>query len=162
MAASCDDLLISGVDDFSDTDIRVEVERLNLLIDNLITGILVSNNDFQTQEEIQPIPGEILHDALNNCRLSVGDAKELLVEFILRNLICSLLYSHFFEGEVFSAVGSGDLKHSLERMMDKLVSGGELNFFKSYFVAVRSLCKFRKLRSPYPSALAGVQRRGCF
>jgi hypothetical protein len=145
MAASCDDLLISGVDDFSDADITVQVERLNLLIDNLITGILVSNDNFRTQEEIQPIPGEFLHEALKNFWLSAGDARELLVEFVLRNLICSLLYSHFFEGEVFSAVGSGDLKHSLECMMDKLVSGGELNFFKSYFVAVRFLRKFRKL-----------------
>jgi hypothetical protein len=128
MADSCDDLLISGVDDFSDTDIRDEVERLNFLIDNLVTGILVSNNDFQSQEETRtkPIPGDIIHDALKDCRLSVGDAKELIVEFILRNLLCSLLYSHFFEGEVFSAVGSGSLKRSLEVMMDKLVSGGEL------------------------------------
>jgi hypothetical protein len=126
MSDGCDDPIIDGVDDFSETEIRVEVERLNYLIDNLITGILVSNNDFQSQEETKPVPGDVLHEALKGCRLSVGDAKELIVEFILRNLLCSLLYSHFFEGAVFSAVGSGSLKRSLEVMMDKLVSGGEL------------------------------------
>jgi hypothetical protein len=125
MANGCDDLYMCGVDDFTETEIRDGVERLNYLIDNLIVGILVSNNYFRTQEELKAVPGGELHEYLKDCWLSEGNVRELIVEFFLRDLIFSSLYSHFFEGEVFSAVGSGALQNSLELIMARLVSGGE-------------------------------------
>jgi hypothetical protein len=127
MADPFDDPYMCGIDDFSETEIRDSVENLNYLIDCLILGILVSRNqDFpRAREELKPVPGGELHEYLKDCRLSEGDAREVIVEFFMRDMIFSLLYTHFFEGEVFSGVGSGDLQKSLELMMENLASGGE-------------------------------------
>ena len=78
MANGCDDLYTCGVDDFSETEIRDAVAHLNYLIDNLIVGILVSNN---AQEELKAVPGDELHEYLKDCWLSEGDVRELIVEF---------------------------------------------------------------------------------
>jgi hypothetical protein len=125
MATNCDDFYMCGVDDFSETDIRDAVLHINYLVDNFIFGILVSNNNFRNQEGPKAVPGAELHKYLKDCRLSEGDVREIIVEFFLRDLIFSVLYTHYFEGEVFSTVGSGALQDSLERMMGKLASGGE-------------------------------------
>jgi len=93
MANGCDDLYTCGVDDFSETEIRDAVEHLNYLIDNLIVGILVSNN---AQEELKAVPGDELHEYLKDCWLSEGDVRELIVEFFLRDLIFFVTLYLFF------------------------------------------------------------------
>jgi hypothetical protein len=65
-------------------------------------------------------------------RLS-DDSRESVVEFILHNLILSLVHKHFFKGGHFFGVGSETLYEDLETMFSKLVAGGKYFFLKSVF-----------------------------
>jgi hypothetical protein len=125
------DVYACGVDDFSETEIVEAVNHLNYLIDNLIADLLVINYNFSSssstgsREVFKPVSGGVLHSSLEGWCLSEGEVRDLIVEFFLRDMILASVYTQFFEGEVFSGVGSGSLQESLEVMMEKLSSGGE-------------------------------------
>ena len=82
MANGCDDLYTCGVDDFSETEIRDAVEHLNYLIDNLIVGILVSNN---AQEELKAVAGTYafgLQRSAEGVRTILVEAKVSVIKFL--------------------------------------------------------------------------------
>ena len=119
-----DDLLFQcGVDDLSENEIVNAVNDLNYLIDSLISNIqAITPNGHR--EDSKSVSGGVLHKMLDGCRLTVEDARHLVAEFFLRDLIISLLHVHFFSGDFFFAVGSGSLRESLEHLMEAFESGG--------------------------------------
>ena len=106
MDDSIDDTPPSGIDQSSEIRMVNAVNRLNLLIDEMILGIVAA--DHSNEREV-----------------------EVVVKFYLRNLVIISLHTHFFDGQHFFGVGN-DLYHTrLERMMTELslIYGGELFFF---------------------------------
>jgi hypothetical protein len=135
-----DELLYQcGVDDLSETEIVDAVHHLNYDIDRLIINVMAIDKDARpqsgSQEVSNPVPGGVLHKALEDCWLSKASARDMVVEFFLRDLIVQLLHTHYFDGPCFFAVGSRSLRDHLENMMSELAAGGELTYSKRWLVS---------------------------
>jgi hypothetical protein len=120
---------LRGVDDLSESECLDCVRRLNDSIDKLMVMIMARIQDPRPQTGSQglprPVPGGLLHEALGGYSLLEEDARQIVVEFFLRDLVLSLLYFHFFEGHCFFGVGSDSLREHLDQMMGHLEAKGE-------------------------------------
>jgi hypothetical protein len=127
-----------GVDLLSESQIVDAVNGLNYSIDNLIANVLAAEQCFSPPSDPDRNPPKLNTDAallafLNNSRLSDGNARVFVVEFLLRNLIISALHTHFFEGRHFFGVGNESLHAYLERMMTELIAGGRSLYFNNRY-----------------------------
>ena len=52
-----------------------------------------------------------------------------MADFILHDLVSSLVHKHFFKGGTFFGVGKETLHEDLESMFSKLVAGGKFLFY---------------------------------
>lgn len=136
MAMSSDGIFFtSGVDELSETEVLDAVNQLNYCIDNLMLNITAADESSHShcnlrKPTVSDCDATILA-ILNNSQLSDRHARDFVVENHLRNLICTLLHTHFFDGHHFSAVGSETLRSEtlrqyLDRMITVLIEGGKL------------------------------------
>lgn len=119
-----------GVDELSETQVLDELNHLNYCIDNMIMNIMAADQSLRPQCTHQK-PAESACDTvllafIRNSQLSDQNARNVVVENHLRNLIFSLLHIHFFDGNFFFGVGSETLRENLDRMIMLLIAGGKL------------------------------------
>jgi hypothetical protein len=132
---SCD------IDHVSEDEVVNATLDINYSINNFIVNIMADKRSIPTskpsysESEKKPTEKDCDKNLLRyliESRLSDHIAIDFVVEFPLRNLIITLLHTHFFEGDRFFGVGSESLCSHLERMMSELIAGGEL--FKKYIL----------------------------
>jgi hypothetical protein len=144
-----DDLLFScRVDTFSEIDALNAVQRLNYLVDGLIVNIIANHHPsgsgfdacYPTNQDSDD--SDALGKFLKSHRLTDVDARDFVAEFLLRNLVFSLLHTHYFDGPFFWGVESESLRTHLERVMTELFATGGVFlflFFLLLFVYTRIL-----------------------
>lgn len=133
-----------GVDDISESEVDELLRSMNYSIDHMITTIIFQYSDSRGADRHpvshqQPLKiDDTLLQIINKYRLSERNARILVVEFYLRNLIITSIHSHFFEGEHFFGVGSESLRGNLDHMMNELIVNGKLSIrLKIVFVNIR-------------------------
>jgi hypothetical protein len=109
------------------------VEQLNSSINNMIVTMITTDQSLHCHRSSQ-IPPESACDAsllafLNNSNLSDRNARDFVIKNHLRCHIFNLLYTHFFDGQFFSGVGSETLRETLDHMITLLMDGGKLPSF---------------------------------
>ena len=117
------------------------VQSINYSIDLLISNILdgakrsklsyPSPRKHRRDSDIPTKPDSdstLLQYLLDSCPLS-DHSRDLVVDFILHNLILTLVHKYFFKGSQFFGIGSETLHEYLETMLSKLVAGGKFLFF---------------------------------
>ena len=129
-----DELLFScRVDDFSESDALNAVHRLNFLVDGLVLNIIANNRTSRSRTDVSYPTIQDMPDALGRFlmghRLTDADARDLVTEFLLRNLVFSLLHTHYFDGDFFWGVGSDSLRMHLESIMTELFATGGFLIF---------------------------------
>ena len=129
-----DDLFFScRLDEFSEVEVVNELRDINYLVDNLLLNIMAADQSirsppkpgFNLAPDIVTVDG--LPTLLNH--LSAGNARDLVVEVLLRDSIFGLLHANFFDGDIFYAVGSETFCTYLDRIMAELIAGGKLSRF---------------------------------
>ena len=128
-----DDLFFScSVDKFSERDVLNDLLHLNYLVDELLLGVIsqpLSPTDIRSP--LAPDAGVV--DAITRFGLTAGQAREYVVDFLLRDSIFDIIHDGFFRAEFyFSGVGSDRLRVDLDRMVLELEAGGIL-FFPLFF-----------------------------
>ena len=139
--ATASDLYYScNVDGVSEVQIADAVQSINYSIDNFITNILDGvkksklsyHKTSPRKRRRRDIPTEpstgTLRQYLLESRLSASD-RDLVADFILHDLVSSLVHKHFFKGGTFFGVGKETLHEDLETMFSKLVAGGKFLFY---------------------------------
>jgi hypothetical protein len=134
---------------------------MNYSIDNIVINILyrVMKSDLafclspaflqdilSTKQEPEPFT---LPHFLLDPKLSIN-AKDTVVECILRDRVFSLIYQSYFEGEEFYGVGSNALRDHLESMLSTLVVQGKHFPFPSpffYFILKKFIIYLTFLRT---------------
>lgn len=123
-----DSLLFSSrVDSCSEREIVEALQQINYKIDNLVLNILVAQQTSHSptgpiNPHVKPDP--TLLSYLNGHPFSDANARVLVVEYLLRNMIFVRLHAHYFDGVFFSGVGSDSLQVFLERLMAEFIEGG--------------------------------------
>jgi len=122
------DLLFScNIDSLSECQIVDQVNELNYLVDNFIMNILDSEVDHHTLESHtnfrKPQQSNVCATFLYN--LSFKNAKEIIAEFFIRNMILNVLHTHFFDGDNFFGIGSELHRAYMERMLSELIASGK-------------------------------------
>ena len=122
-----DDFLYNLKDDVSSIlNVVEDLKLINYLVDKLITTILGAER-FPDHHSIPgSIPDALVIDFLTKYPLSVVNAREFLVDFILRDSIFNSLHSSFFDGNYFFGVGSETLHSLLEEMILIMIANGML------------------------------------
>ena len=117
-----------GIDPLSETEIVDEVHAFNYLVvnflDNLQADDISATPKNLTQKNSESDIHPDLLELLRNRQYSDRDAKNFVIEFVLRTLIFTIIHSHFFDGRTFFGIGSDHLRANLERMIDVLRAGG--------------------------------------
>jgi hypothetical protein len=128
-----DSLLFSSrVDSCSEREIVEALQQINYEIDNLVLNILVAQQTSDSPMNPHVKPDPTLLSYLNGHPFSDANARVLVVEYLLRNMIFVRLHAHYFDGVFFSGVGSDSLQVFLERLMAEFIEGGtSQNFPKS-------------------------------
>ena len=153
--ATASDLYYScNVDGVSEVQIADAVQSINYSIDNFITNILDGVKSKLSYHKTSPrkrrrrdIPTEpstgTLRQYLLESRLSASD-RDLVADFILHDLVSSLVHKHFFKGGTFFGVGKETLHEDLETMFSKLVADGKFLFYSIliFFLKKRSIIFF--------------------
>ena len=123
------------VDEISERHVVDDIQGLNYLINNLLMSILLAKRiqsvtSSGERSNHRTGSGDIsILRLIREHHLSEEDALFLVVEFVLRGLIYSLLYKHYFEGDFFFGVGSETHRAYLDSMMEELLSSGKFFFF---------------------------------
>jgi len=121
-------LFSCGIDPLSETEIVDEVHAFNYLVvnflDNLQADDISATPKNLTQKNSESDIHPDLLELLRNRQYSDRDAKNFVIEFVLRTLIFTIIHSHFFDGRTFFGIGSDHLRANLERMIDVLRAGG--------------------------------------
>jgi hypothetical protein len=123
------DLLFScGIDKISEQEVVDNLRLLNYSVDNLLLNILSRDRTAGTFRV--GVPGDnhtsdtVLLGLINNHGFSAVEARDFVIEFLLRNALFASLYTNFFDGKYFYGVGSESLGKHLDRLMAELIAGG--------------------------------------
>ena len=157
-----------GIDPLSETEIVDEVHAFNYLVVNLLVNLQADDisatpknlSQNHSESEIHP---ELL-ELLRNRQYSDRDARNFVIEFVLRTLIFTIIHSHFFDGRTFFGIGSDHLRANLERMIDDLRAGGMILFLFILFKFLNILLtqKYRQIRRDRNQSLEDYGGRGSF
>ena len=120
------DLMFScKIDKYSQVEILDDLQQLNYVVDELMLNIMASDKTIRSP----PVPGTTA-DSDNGIldlikKLSAGNARDFVVEILLRESIYASLHANFFEGEYFFGLGSDCLRRYLDSMMATHIASGK-------------------------------------
>ena len=127
-----------SIDNSSERDIIDALLGLNYLVDNFIFNLVISNQLQNSPFSTVPSSALINLDAglstfLTEHSPTPKDAWSIAIDFFLRNVIFSLIHTHFFDGNIFFGVGSDIHRQYLDLLMSELIASGMLPAISSPF-----------------------------
>ena len=120
---------------FPESRIVDGVHRLNTLVDNLVRDIVSAYRPPHPHTGNPPlsVAKSVLGPFFVENRLTPLKARAFVLEFLFRNAMCYILFTHYFEGDAFFGVGSETRHKLLERMMTELIALGRFAHVPFYF-----------------------------
>ena len=161
-----------NIDEFSESEVVDLIHSINYSIDNMIMNLLAVTQS-AGQQRISRNPSYLISDDpllsyLKDFWLTGGNAAKFAAEFILRNLIYTNIYSHFFAGQHFLGVGSESLQTIMDRIMTEIKATSNVLILVLYLFNLTVLLfipiafAFRQVRQCYDPTLAHDDDGGNF